>query len=50
MFVKSIILSTHGNYVELKLGLCISSVYPELFIEIKKRERFLAYMQGKYYL
>ena len=23
---------------------------PELFIEIKKRERFLAYMQGKYYL
>lgn len=27
MFVKSIILSTHGNYVELKLGLCISSVY-----------------------
>ena len=25
-------------------------IYPELFIEIKKRERFLAYMQGKYYL
>lgn len=26
MFVKSIILSTYTNYIDLKSGLCISSV------------------------
>ena len=41
---KKELKATNSQTIEL------TPVYPELFIEIKKRERFLAYMQGKYYL